>query len=149
MSALYTIVTIDFFNLSRKVFNHFPEPTDQSSFRGVQIHHQNWSSVLRSRVNRLLNLTNCVSLNRKIVFSIENSYSQSQFNWCRWSSFRVSSRYFNHFLEPLKGLLTFLYMRSGPSCLNGKMFSNSMFRLVINYLWLRSYVLCWKYFHPA
>jgi hypothetical protein len=29
------------FNLPQKASNHFPEPTDQSSFRGVQIHHQN------------------------------------------------------------------------------------------------------------
>ncbi len=124
------------FNLSRKASINFPEPTDQSSFRGVQIHHQNRSSVLRSRVNRLLNLTNStLVLNRKIVFSMKKQVFPSQLN-CMVDG-RLSM--FHHviltiFQNLLKGSLTFLYMRSGPSCLNGKMCSNSMFRSVINYL---------------
>ncbi len=77
-------------------------------------------------------------LNQKIVFSIKNRSSNlTIFLQDRWSSFRISSCYSNHFLEPLKGSLTFLYMRSGSSCLNGKMCSNSMFRLVMNYPWTR------------
>ena len=44
------------FYLSQKASNNIPEPTDQSSFGGVQIYHQNRSSVLRSRVNRTLNI---------------------------------------------------------------------------------------------
>ena len=74
-------VTIDLIYLSQKASNNIPEPTDQSSFGGVQIYHQNRSSVLRSRVNRTFKyLTNF-----ELVFEQKNCRSikiglQSQFN---------------------------------------------------------------------
>jgi hypothetical protein len=79
--------------------------------RCIQIHPLNRSSVLRSRVNRLF------SLNQKIVFSIENR--SSNLNISTVSMVVPSFVTANHFLEPLKGSLTFLYMLLCPSCLNG------------------------------
>ena len=49
-------VTIDLITSHKRLQIIYPEPTDQSSFGGVQIYHQNRSSVLRSRVNRTLNI---------------------------------------------------------------------------------------------
>ena len=83
--------------LSQKASNNIPEPTDQSSFGGVQIYHQNWSSVLRSRVNRTFKyLTNSalVFWTEKLSFD-QNRSSISMFLQCRWSSFRRSSRPFS------------------------------------------------------
>ncbi len=109
---------------------NFPEPTDQSSFRGVQIHHQNWSSVLRSRVNRLLNIyeqKNCIfdveiGLPISILIcmvdgrpSVVRHFTSTIF----WTCVRYN-----------------LYMHSCLSCLNGYFLGHV--QIVFNYLWSRS-----------
>ena len=114
---------------SQKASN-YPEPTDRSSFGRVQIYHQNRSSVLRSRVNRLVNIWT-----EKLYFSIENRSSNlTIFLQCRWS-FRRSSR------PPYR---TFLFMQLCLSCRNGNMFA-CMIRLVklpmIEIIWTATFII--------
>ena len=111
----------------------YPEPTDQSSFGGVQIYHRNWSSVLRSQ-DKWLSKYNVSFWTEKIVISIENRSSDlTIILQCRWS-FRRSSRLSR----------TFLFMQLCLSCRNGNMFA-CMIRLVklpmIEILWTATFII--------
>ncbi len=116
---------------SHKASNYFPEPTDWSSFRGVKIHYQNPSSVLRSRVNSLLNIEQ-----KKLYFRCRNR--SSHLNLTVWSM--VVLPFFVTLLRSFSELAFFnLSSHVFVSILPKTDMFAYMIRLVINYLWSRWY----------